>query len=71
MHDPDPGKTKVARKVARVIIENAGGDGGETNKHIGTNHTQGVVWWKDSRIADWDVRQGKMQLMGATTEFQN
>ena len=70
MHDPNPDKTKAVRKVVRLLIETNGGDSTAVKKNIATDYTKGKVWWKDSKVAEWDETIGRMTLIGPAAECQ-
>ena len=39
-------------------------------KGIDANYKRGVVWWRDSRVAEWNEGEQRMVLKGAAVQYQ-
>ena len=67
----DSMKDRAIRKLVRAIIEGNGGDGAEVKKHMNAKYRQGIVIWKDVRVADWSAKEQKLILKGEGLQYQN
>ena len=57
-------------QVVRAIIETSGGDGTTVKLDIETQYRRGIVWWKETRVAEWISVDMKMKLLPSGTQFQ-
>ena len=65
-------KDRAIRKVIRTLIEANGGNGEEVKKKIDSNR-QGIIWFRDERVAESKVEQGRegyMKLKGVMLEHE-
>eukprot|EP00973_Karenia_brevis_P045647 6321711-Karenia_brevis.AAC.1 len=61
--------SKAVRKLVRTIIEKNGGDGREIKKHLDANYSQGIVWWNDCRVGEWQASEERMKLLGEAASY--
>ena len=68
--NPDWNRERAVRKVVRCIIEGNGGNGPEVKTDMDISYRRGVVWFKDERIAEWQVDADSMKFseVGKTYE---
>ena len=71
----DAAREKGVRKIARLLIEQNGGDGPSVKKRIDTKYPTGVVCWKGEdglwkKVAEWKTAEGKVRLMSDAAAFQ-
>ena len=74
--DPsDANKEKAVRKVVRLLIERAGGDGAAVKKKIDAKYAWGGVWFlgddsKWTKVAQWNAKDDKMTMLGEAAVMQ-
>ncbi|CAK0870302.1 unnamed protein product [Prorocentrum cordatum] len=57
-------------KAEQVAEETGGKDPQHVKKLIDTHYRKGIVWFKDTRVAEWDDKEKKMILIGDAQTFQ-
>jgi len=66
----DAPKERAVRKLVRAIIECNGGDGATVKQDIDAKYWNGIVVYKDERVAEWNAEEQKMILKGEGFKYQ-
>ena len=57
-------RERAVRKLVRAIIESKGGNGKAVKANIDKDYKNGVVWWQEQRVGEWDRKDCKMIFLG-------